>query len=207
MSSSRARSPERGLRQERVEDTRRRILAAAKAVFSSDGFHGAALEEVASRAHVVRPTIYRHFGSKLGLLDALLSDASERADIERIFTAMADLDAARAVRTMLTEHARFWAAERLLFRRVIGLAGVDPEAQQAVESRDAMRREDLSRLVARLSRQGKLRPGCTRERAIDFLWLLTSFATFDQLHRRGRRSPEEVARNLIKLAEATVLSN
>src|SRR5918996_980915 len=147
MSSSRARSPERGLRQERVEDTRRRILAAA----------------------------------------------------------MANSDAARAVRTMLTEHARFWAAERLLFRRVIGLAGVDPEAQQAVESRDAMRREDLSRLVARLSRQGKLRPGCTRERAIDFLWLLTSFATFDQLHRRGRRSPEEVARNLIRLAEATVL--
>lgn len=194
-----------GLREQRVHDTRRRILIAAKTVFRSAGFHGAALEEVARRARVVRPTIYRHFGSKLGLLDALLSDASTNADIERVFSAMADPDAARAVRLMLREHARFWAAEELLFRRVIGLAGVDPQAQQAVESRDAMRREDLTRLVTRLARQGKLRAGWSRRRATDVLWVLTGFATFDQLHRRGGQSADEVGETLITLAEATVL--
>jgi AcrR family transcriptional regulator len=194
-----------GLREQRVQDTRRRILVAAKAVFGSAGFHGAALEEVARRAQVVRPTIYRQFGSKLGLLDALLSDASASAEIERVFSAMAEPDAARAVRLMLCEHARFWAAEELLFRRVIGLAGVDPEAQQAVESRDAMRRKDLTKLVTRLARQGKLRAGCSRPRATDVLWLLTSFATFDQLHGRGGQSANDVAQTLISLAQATIL--
>jgi AcrR family transcriptional regulator len=199
------RSAKMGLREQRVQDTRRRILVAAKAVFGSAGFHGAALEEVATRARVVRPTIYRHFGSKLGLLDALLSDASASAEIERVFSAIAEPDAARAVRVMLGEHVRFWAAEELLFRRVIGLAGVDPEAQQAVESRDAMRRKDLMKLVTRLARQGKLRAGWSRRRATDVLWLLTSFATFDQLHRRGGQSANEVAETLIALAEATIL--
>lgn len=118
---------------------------------------------------------------------------------------MAGPDAARAVRAMLREHARFWAAEELLFRRVIGVAGVDSEAQQAVETRDAMRREDLRKLVTRLNRQDALRAGWSRQRATDVLWLLTSFATFDQLHRRGGRSGDEVAETLIALAEATIL--
>lgn len=194
-----------GLREQRVQDTRRRILTAARAIFASEGFRGGAVEQVARRARVVRPTIYRHFGSKLGLLDAVLAEASTSGDLQRVFDAMAQRDAGQAVRTMLREHARFWATDEPLFRRVIGLAGVDPEAQQAVERRDAMRREDLAKLVDRLARQGKLRPGWPRRRATDVLWLLTSFATFDQLHRRGGQSPEDVAASLVALAEATIL--
>lgn len=43
------------------------ILAAAEALFGERGYRKATLEEVAARAGVTRPIVYRHFGDKRGL--------------------------------------------------------------------------------------------------------------------------------------------
>jgi AcrR family transcriptional regulator len=197
-------SAQLGLRQRRVRDTRRRILAAARELFGEEGFHRASLEDIAARAEVVRPTIYRHFGSKLGLLQALVSDAEQRAGIERVFAAMESPDAAEAVRAMLSELCRFWAAEEQLFRQVVGLAAIDPEARQVIEGKDASRRRDMKRLAERLQRQDRLDPDWSPQRAGATLWFLTSFTTFDQLHRRSRLSLESLERTLHELASAFV---
>lgn len=193
-----------GLRQQRVRDTRRRILDAARELFGETGFHHASLEDVAARAEVVRPTIYRHFGSKLGLLQALVADAEQRAGIERVFAAMALPDAAEAVRIMLSEHCRFWADEEQLFRQVVGLAAVDPEARQVIEGKDASRRRDMRGLAERLQRQGTLDPAWSPQRAGETLWFLTSFTTFDHLHRRGGLSRRALQRTLHELASAFI---
>jgi AcrR family transcriptional regulator len=193
-----------GLRQRRVRDTRRRILAAARELFGEEGFHRASLEDIAARAEVVRPTIYRHFGSKLGLFQALVSDAEERAGIERVFAAMELSDAAEAVRAMLSELCRFWAAEEQLFHQVVGLAAVDPEARQVIEGKDASRRRDMKRLAERLQRQGALQTGWSPQRAGEALWFLTSFITFDHLHRRSGLSRRALERTLHELASAFV---
>jgi AcrR family transcriptional regulator len=50
--------------------TRRRILAATFVVLSRDGRRKLQLSDVAAEAEVSRPTLYRHFGSKEGLLEA-----------------------------------------------------------------------------------------------------------------------------------------
>lgn len=52
------------------QSTRRRILAATFVVLSRCGHRHLQLSEVAAEAGVSRPTLYRHFGSKEGLLDA-----------------------------------------------------------------------------------------------------------------------------------------
>lgn len=191
-----------GLRQRRMRDTRRRILDAARELFGEAGFHRASLEDVAARAEVVRPTIYRHFGSKLGLFQALVSDAEQRAGIERVFAAMELPHAAEAVRAMLSELCHFWAAEEQLFRQVVGLAAVDPEARQVIEGKDASRRRDMKRLAERLQRQGGLEPGWSPQRAGETLWFLTSFITFDHLHRRSGVSRRALERTLHELASA-----
>ena len=193
-----------GLRERRVHDTRRRILGAARELFGEEGFNRASLEDVAARAEVVRPTIYRHFGSKLGLLQAVVSDAEERAGIERVFAAMELPDAAEAVRAMLSELCRFWAAEEQLFRQVVALAAVDREARQVIEAKDASRRRDMTRLAERLQRQGSLAPGWSPARAGEMLWLLTSFITFDHLHRRSALSRRALEWTLHELASAFV---
>jgi len=50
--------------------TRRRILAATFAVLARDGRRKLQLSDVAAEARVSRPTVYRYFGSKDGLLEA-----------------------------------------------------------------------------------------------------------------------------------------
>jgi TetR/AcrR family transcriptional repressor of mexJK operon len=55
----------------RAADTSQRILFAATELFLRDGYAKTNLDEVASEAGVTKPTIYSHFGSKKGLLQAV----------------------------------------------------------------------------------------------------------------------------------------
>jgi len=52
------------------QSTRHRILAATFVVLSRDGRRKLQLSDVAAEAKVSRPTLYRYFGSKEGLLEA-----------------------------------------------------------------------------------------------------------------------------------------
>ena len=48
------------------------MLAAAQEVFVANGYHGAAMDEIAETAHVSKPVLYQHFPSKRELYLALL---------------------------------------------------------------------------------------------------------------------------------------
>ena len=58
-----------------VEETRARILAAAREIFEVNGTRGTTTREVAIRAGVNEATLFRHFGSKASLLAAMREDA------------------------------------------------------------------------------------------------------------------------------------
>jgi AcrR family transcriptional regulator len=58
-----------------VEDTRARILSAAREIFEIHGTRGTTTREVAIRAGVNEATLFRHFGSKASLLAAMREDA------------------------------------------------------------------------------------------------------------------------------------
>jgi len=62
----------------RKAETRRRILAAARAIFLRDGFADTNLNEVARRAEVGKGTLYRHFENKAELYVAMLTEKPER---------------------------------------------------------------------------------------------------------------------------------
>ncbi len=51
------------------------LLERARELFIEQGYAGAGLEELASRAGVTRGAIYHHFGSKQGLFEAVLAAA------------------------------------------------------------------------------------------------------------------------------------
>jgi len=56
------------------EQTRARILSAALSLFSERGLHGTSVPEIARRADVGAGSIYRHFESKEGLVNALYAE-------------------------------------------------------------------------------------------------------------------------------------
>jgi AcrR family transcriptional regulator len=51
---------------------RQQLLAAAQEVFVANGYHAAAMDEIAERAGVSKPVLYQHFPSKLELYLAVL---------------------------------------------------------------------------------------------------------------------------------------
>src|SRR6478752_7118029 len=51
---------------------RKQLLAAAQDVFVAQGFHAAAMDDIADRAGVSKPVLYQHFPGKRELYLALL---------------------------------------------------------------------------------------------------------------------------------------
>ena len=67
---------QRSVRLQRAE-RRAQLLEAARSVFVDNGYHAAAMDQIADRAGVSKPILYKHFGSKLDLYLALLDCATD----------------------------------------------------------------------------------------------------------------------------------
>lgn len=67
----------RGARMPRTA-RRAQLLDAALEVFVAQGYHAAAMDDIAERAGVSKPVLYQHFPSKLELYLALLEQSSDR---------------------------------------------------------------------------------------------------------------------------------
>ena len=67
---------------------RKQLLAAAQEVFVAQGYHAAAMDEIAERAGVSKPVLYQHFPGKLELYLALLDQHAERL-VDRVREALA----------------------------------------------------------------------------------------------------------------------
>ena len=52
---------------------RAQLLVAARDVFAAQGYHAAAMDDIAERAGVSKPVLYQHFPGKLELYQALLT--------------------------------------------------------------------------------------------------------------------------------------
>ena len=64
-----------GLRGRKKETQKRVILAAAKSLFSANGFEGTTVQSIADKAMVSAPTVYTYFGSKPALVLAIIIEA------------------------------------------------------------------------------------------------------------------------------------
>ena len=58
-------------------DRRRQLLTAAKVVFVTQGYHAAAMDDIADRAGVSKPVLYQHFPSKFELYLDLLAESAQ----------------------------------------------------------------------------------------------------------------------------------
>src|SRR5881275_992363 len=70
---------------------RKQLLAAAQEVFVANGYHAAAMDDIAERAGVSKPVLYQHFPGKLDLYLALLDQSCDTI-IEASKQALASTD-------------------------------------------------------------------------------------------------------------------
>jgi AcrR family transcriptional regulator len=83
------------------DQRRMHLLDAANEVFTTRGYHAAAMDDIAEAAGVSKPVLYQHFGSKLDLYLALLDASCDRL-VEIVHDALASTEknADRVVATM-----------------------------------------------------------------------------------------------------------
>ncbi len=55
-------------------NNRKKILDCALELFSSKGYDGVGVQEIALASGITKPTLYHYFGNKIGLFEALLKD-------------------------------------------------------------------------------------------------------------------------------------
>jgi AcrR family transcriptional regulator len=197
-----------GRRQEAIEQTRARILAAAHDLLvAGDAFAVFTIDAVARKAGVARMTVYYQFDSKIGLLEALMDDLAARGQLDRLGRAFQQPDPLDALNEFVAAFARFWSADRLAIRRLRSLAALDPDFEQAVRVRDEWRRNGARAILQRLEQrlgQGSVQPAPeTMDEAVDLLYTLTSFETFDTL-AGGTRTPQDVAPQVQRLVRAAL---
>ncbi|HEU5144340.1 MAG TPA: TetR/AcrR family transcriptional regulator [Dermatophilaceae bacterium] len=106
----------RGQRLPRTE-RRAQLLEAALAVFVENGYHQAAMDDIAARAGVSKPVLYQHFPGKLELYLALI-DRHARELEQLVRDALALPDNKARITTMVQAYFDFVSQEGAAFRLI-----------------------------------------------------------------------------------------
>ena len=181
-----------------ADETRARILAAARALMAGAGERPFSLDSVAKEAGVTRLTVYNQFESKQGLLEAVFDDMARESRLMEEIPALFTLkDPREALTRFVSIMCRFWRHHREAMPRFDALTRLDAEAAASLKARRERRRTVFETLLKRLQ-GGRADPDL-----VDLLYALTGFEMFDALSVHGR-SPEAVEALMQGMVEAAL---
>ena len=180
-SDSCKRSYELGKRLEQMDRTRAAVLVAARRQLESGGVRDFSMESLAKTAGVTRQTIHNLFGTRTAVLEALFDQIALDAGMERMREIMTASDPAIMLDGFIRVFSGFWARNRMLLKRIHGIAAIDPEFGRAVEARNQRRHGAATRVIERLSALTGGHTANDKPGRIAILVALTSFEFFDAL--------------------------
>jgi AcrR family transcriptional regulator len=194
-------------RREQAEETRQRVVDAARKLFEERGWEGASIAAIAKEAGVSEETVYARFKNKRTLLGELVRLAV-RGDDPRPISEQAG-PRALAATTDQREQLRLFASDialRLeraapLVAIVAGASRSEPELAELLARLHADRMRNLRILVDALAGNGPLRRPA--DEAVESVWALTSPELHQLLTRvggwTGRRYRDWLADSLAQL--------
>jgi AcrR family transcriptional regulator len=138
-------------RQQQRSDVRRAILAAAESILADDGYERFSMRRLAERCGYTAPTIYHHFGDKLGLVEAVL-EARFRDLLRVIRRVPLASDPLETIRARARAFVRFGLRNPIHYRVLTAQRGPSPRPLAAAE--DALRL--LEQPWRQLIEQGRL---------------------------------------------------
>jgi AcrR family transcriptional regulator len=204
-------------RRQQAAATRRDIISAARRLFERGGYVSTTMNSVAAEAGVAVETIYRSFGGKAGLIEAVV-DAAVAGGAERAERAVEDRPAIRNVieepdpRRKLELYAAtqpgIHQRSAPLLRALRAGASTDPALGEVLARLENQRLEGLGRFAQHLHDSGALREDLSVEEARDLIWTINSQVVFDLIVVERGWPPERyenwiasmMARSLLELA-------
>jgi len=171
-------SPQRQLQ---AELTRHRLLEAARHLFAVNGYSATTLPAIAREAGVSAPTITAIFGTKMGLLTALVrlvvgGDEEPVPLVDRPWwqTMLAEPDARRLLAVFAAHGRQIHERSADVAEIMQGAATADPEIAAMLRQLAAGRFRDSKSVGVALAEKGALASEVTVEQAADIIWALGS---------------------------------
>jgi AcrR family transcriptional regulator len=175
-----------GKRLEQMDENRAAVLRAARELVAGQGYQRFTLESLATRAGVTRQTVHNLFGTKSGVLGALLDLLALEGGMEGMAQVMSAPTGERLIDAFVAVFCGFWARERPVLRQIHAIAVIDPEFGALIEQRNRRRLGAATRIVSRLAgmvggvREERMDTALVAQQAAT-LTALTSFELFDRL--------------------------
>ncbi len=140
-------------------DTRQRIIDVAARMFFEKGYVRSATRHIAAEADVSEVTLFRHFGNKMSLFEAVLEKHSGVPAAQRLFekelTGELEADLRRVAQHIVTSVV----AENDALHVLMLDAQNEPEIQEAMKCKMRERRELFERYFEGLVTSGAIRDG------------------------------------------------
>jgi AcrR family transcriptional regulator len=162
---------------EQSDHTRVEVLKSAREQLEKGGIREFSMESLAKASGVTRQTIHNLFGTRSGVLETLFDQIARDGGMERMREVMMSRDSATMLDGFIAVFSNFWAKNRLLLKRIHGIAAIDPELGKAVDARNQRRHAAATRVVERIGDGVRGQ----KSETIACLVALTSFEFFDAL--------------------------
>jgi AcrR family transcriptional regulator len=200
-------TPKPSARPTEPEGTRARVLRVAWQMIDQRRAASITLVDVAREAGVSRQTVYLLFGSRAGLLLAMVDDVDGRSD------GPARLAAARSTTApaqLLDTYARAWLGYvPVVFPVARALAsaaaGGDADAAAAWESRMQRLRGGLLQVMRTLQSEGLLRPEWTPSTAADWAYSAMHVDIWQHLVVDCRWKPRDAVERIVRAMERALM--
>lgn len=178
-------------REETARQTRRAIVAVGRQLFVDPGYGSTRMSDIAAGAGVGVATVHALFGTKRGLLSAVLDQAIAGDDdatplAGRSF--VADINALPGARDKLARYATH-LSETLariadLQLALQAAATIEPDVAEIWQKNVLERRSAMGMFAGGLITTGELRPELSHDQVTDVLWLAMDALNYDYLVRR-----------------------
>jgi AcrR family transcriptional regulator len=179
-------------RAEARAETRSRILAAARELIPAAGT-SLPVTAIARHAGVAVQTIYDQFGSKGGLLIAVIGDVQDSIGLFKAFgPVFQSPDGEEAMRRMIAATVSFWGQAWPYLEFLLRARRVDPVITKEMEFIDRLRHAHYWAIAKRIEDEGRIRGGRSAEWAADQAFALTIPSVYEELAVRRSRTTAEV---------------
>jgi AcrR family transcriptional regulator len=185
-------------RAEAARATRRRVLAAATSLFTTQGYGATSIVAIAAAADVAEQTIYAAFGNKRSVLAEALDVAivgddepltvNERDWMKEVLATTEPADRLRRY-AVAVRHIHGRAAA--MFHVLEVAADGDPDLQPLRQETLDRRRIGAVTIMGPIAESGGLRPGLDLDHAADVVWTMNSPEVYLNLVEKRRWAPEQ----------------
>jgi AcrR family transcriptional regulator len=182
-------------------DVRTRILETAWRLIAEHSDASVSLLDIARESGVSRQTLYVNFGSRAGLLLAMVEHRDATSpELARMKRARADAPVEEVLESVVRGWFKYVPIVYKVSHALQAAAVTDSDAKQAWDSRMALLHGGLLAMMQRLKAEGRLAPGWTPAIAADWCHHLVHVDTWHHLVvERGWRPNDVVQRTLAAL--------